>query len=150
MNQTIFTHFTLYKYVFSIERDKYIKQMEHNFYSPTKEVVEHVRLKDSKSYSQWEQQQKRIEFDKKENEIIEKHRIEREKLSADYEQMAKNLILYVQNDAYGSKEPLDENIIRKMIDDLANPVLDIVSKSIQNDINESKEKQMLYIQNKRQ
>jgi hypothetical protein len=148
MNQTIFTHFTLYKYVFSMERDKYIKKIEQNFYSPTKELVEKVRLKDSKSYSQWEQQQKKLEFERKENEIVEKHRIERQKL-VEYEEMAKNLILYVQNDAYGSVEPLDENLIRKMIDDLANPVLDIVSKSIQNDINETKEKQMLYAENKR-
>jgi hypothetical protein len=148
MNQTIFSHFTLYKYVFSIERDKYIKQTEHDYYSPANDLVENFRLKDSSSYSQWEQQQKTIEFERKQTEIIEKHRKEREKL-AEYEQIAENLILYVQNDAYGSNEPLDENLIRKMIDELTNPVIDAVSKSIQNDFNEFKEKQMLYLQNKK-
>lgn len=113
-NQTIFIHFSLYKYVFTNDKDNYIQNDERLFVSPDKDMIEKYRLKDAKPCGQAEYDRKLLELDNREKKIKELFSIERDK-HLEQEKMAQNLINYVHNDAFGVHEPLNEEVFFSFI-----------------------------------
>lgn len=109
MNFTLFTHFNLYKYVFNFDREDKVAIENKTLHRPSREVCETNRLSETKPFSIWDYEQKVFELDKKESNFKEKFKKENEKILSE-EVMAKNLIEYIQNDAYGNEKPLDEEV----------------------------------------
>lgn len=154
MNKSIFTHFSLHKYVFSVERVNYVRQTQLDFYSPSRQVVEESPLHDSILFEKWEQSQRMAKQKREEAQLEERYQLERQVLNKN-EDMARNLIQFVRNENENDKtkndvidddeEPqMNEEVLRKMIDELTSPYLQAVTKSLKHDIKESKEKAELF------
>lgn len=109
VNMTLLRHFHLYKYVFTFERENQMIHDEKSVACPPKENFHDARLADSKVYSLYEFEQKLDDFDRQERMMREKYAIERDRLVRQ-EEMAKNLIKFVQSDANGSKQPLNDQV----------------------------------------
>ena len=123
INITLLHHFHLYKYVFTFERENQMIHDEKSVACPPKENFHDARLVDSKVYSLYEFEQKLDDFERQERSIREKYAIERDRLVRQ-EEMAKNLIKFVQSDANGFKQPLNDQV-KKQIN-----LFDIKKKSI--------------------
>ncbi len=112
MNSTVFTHFRLYKYVFTNERDDETIYDDRCIYRPTTALNE-TSLKDTKEYSNWQYERKIETIEDQEKQVKQKYMKNREHL-LNQERVANNLIEFIRNDAYGSQKPLDEKVCQKL------------------------------------
>ena len=104
-NQLIFMHFTLYKYVFTVERDSAIVYEEKLLQAPPK-IADDDRLKDSKTYEQWLYEERVREIDEREKRANEMHDETKRRM----QQSEESLIRFIRNDAYGFEQPLSEEV----------------------------------------
>ena len=116
-NQLIFMHFTLYKYVFTVDRDSAIVYEEKRLMAPKTrddddyETNVEDHLKDYKTYDQWLYEERVREINEKEKRANEMHDEAKRRMQHNEESiMAQNLIKFIQNDAYGSEQPLSEEV----------------------------------------
>lgn len=109
MHNTCLSHYNLYKYVFTFDRDDLTQSEKKVLIVPGKEMCEGNRLAESKPYHIWDYEQKLAELENKEKANAKKFQEEQRKLLSE-EEMAKNLIRYIQNNANGSDKPLDEEV----------------------------------------
>ena len=111
MNSTVFTHFRLYKYVFTNERDDETIYDDRCIYRPTTALNE-ASLKNTKEYSNWQYEHKVETIESQEKQVKQKYMKNREHL-LEQDRVAKNLIEFIKNDAYGIQKPLDEKVCQK-------------------------------------
>ncbi|CAF0735305.1 unnamed protein product [Brachionus calyciflorus] len=133
LEETILTHFNLYKFVFCFEKDDNTISENKIFYSPNKDSYETNFV--AKPYNVWLYDQKINLFDKKEEEIKLKFQYKREQL-LNAEENATQLINFVKNDAFGEEKPLDDETMKKMIDHFSNPTLKITKQILEIDLEE--------------
>lgn len=107
LNLTILTHFNLYKYVFSFDKDDNTLVVRNPFPCPRNQTPEDVKL--VKPYDTWLYEQKIKLFEEKQVEIKKKFENQRHELLAE-EENALKLIEFINNDAYGAQKPLDEEV----------------------------------------
>ncbi len=110
-NQLIFMHFTLYKYVFTVERDSAIVYEEKLLQAPPPPKIaedddDDDRLKDSKTYEQWLYEERVREIDEREKRANEMHDEAKRRM----QQSEESLIRFIRNDAYGYEQPLSEEV----------------------------------------
>ena len=67
-------------------------------------------MNQAKSYDQWLKEEKMNEIKGRENRLNEKF-LREEKSLAEEEKQVRDLIDYINNDAYGNSRPLDETVI---------------------------------------
>ena len=60
--------------------------------------------------------------------------------------MAKNLIKYIENDANGASRPLDEEYLRRLIDDLSKPVVEAAKSTLKCEMEEVKQRGLITIE----
>lgn len=109
INSTILTHFNLYKYVFCFEKDDNSLIIKNSYHWPSTVAVE-PDSKNVKPYDIWSHEQKIKSFQEKDNEIKTYFESKRSILRVE-EENAFKLIDFIKNDAYGSKKPIDEEVL---------------------------------------
>lgn len=101
--------------MFTSERDNAIVYEEKLFIAPNNltsmnkdENIQH--LKNAKTQEQWSYEQRMKELNDKEKKMNEIYDEKKKVLERDENDIAANLIKYIQNDAYGFDEPLSEEV----------------------------------------
>jgi hypothetical protein len=111
MNEDFFRHFSLIKYVLTCERDSSIVNEVKSFHIPTRSVRKpEIGGAAAKPYDLWLEDDKISRLNESERNLQENYQAEQRKLLADEEEIAKNLMKFISNDAYGRNEPLDEKV----------------------------------------
>ena len=83
---------------------------ERTFVAPLIQDNDLNHLKNAQTFSEWTYQQKVKELNTREKNIEQSFAIRQIKLAHEEDDLAKNLIRFIQNDAYGCDEPLSEEV----------------------------------------
>ena len=109
MNSTVFTHFNLYKYVLTNERDSNIREEQRDFIGPEKRVYQEENpLREPKPYNIWEYEKKLNGLELQEKNFKQMHDTEQAKLIKSEQEMAKGLRKYIRQCDQSLK--LDEEV----------------------------------------
>lgn len=107
--ENVLTNFNLLQYVFTNERDSAILKESKTIFGPSRNDNQ-SKLENSKSYDQWLHDEKIAKILACELRLNERFLREENHLK-DEEEAARNLIKYIEKDAYGRDRPLDEAVI---------------------------------------
>ena len=109
--------YSLYSYVFRVNRENATILEERVFEAPPKENSDELNhhLKHAQTYAEWSYHQKVRELNEKEKKIEDTFVSQKKKFEQDEEDVAKSLIRFVQSDAYGSDEPLSEEVNKRFL-----------------------------------
>lgn len=108
--ETILKSFNLLRYVFQVDRDSAVERELVKVHAPKTAEFESLKMNEAKSYDQWLKEEKMNEIKGRENRLNEKF-LREEKSLVEEEKQVRDLIDYINNDAYGNSRPLDETVI---------------------------------------
>ena len=141
LNDTMFIHFDLYKYVFTYEREAIQKIEEKIIVTPPKENFQDNNFSSAKRFHIWEYENKISEIERKEKEANRKF-LER-RLNIDQEN---ELPMLNSKNEFQNKENLNEEILSNLIDSISMPILNKTSKLIKNESEEIKENILIHLE----
>lgn len=79
IDETLFRHYHLYKYVFTTDRENHTIDEDRRVICPPKESFQESRLVESKTFPIWEYEQKVHDYERRDRELKERYAIERDK-----------------------------------------------------------------------
>lgn len=107
--EAILKSFSLLRYVFTQERESAVESDTKPVHGPSPEDYDKMRLRDAKMNDEWVKEQKVAECVASQKRLEEDFAREEKKL-IDEEKSVRNLLEFIKNDAYGSEEPLNEEV----------------------------------------
>lgn len=108
----LFKNFNLISYVFNYERDNSIMYEVKSIVVPDRKLRKenYTLSENAKPYDVWLEDEKLYDLAKREAALRENFYSQQKKLIADEDEIAKNLLKFINNDAYGKDEPLDKKV----------------------------------------
>ena len=141
LNDTLFIHFDLYKYVFTYEREAIEKNEEKNISTPPKENFQDYKLDTAKKFHIWEYETKISEIEKKEKQTNQTFLEKRLRLAQENELVGLNTKIQLKY-----RESLNEETLSNLIDSISMPILNKTSNLIKNEAEEIKENILIHLE----
>ena len=110
----MFIHFTLYKYVFTTQRDNAISYEEKLFVAPHSSVLSEM-LKNAKTQEQSSYEHHLNELNEREARMSQRHDEKKRQLERDENEIAANLIKLIESDTNGHNEVDEEEAISEEV-----------------------------------
>lgn len=107
--ETVLKNFNLLRYVFYVERDTAVEKLTRVVEGPTRDEFEKFNMREAKLYDQWLKDEKLTELMGLEDRLKESF-LKEQKSLLDEEKSVRNLLNFIQNDAYGCEQPLEEPV----------------------------------------
>ena len=110
MEQTIFSHFMLYRYVLNFERDRRVLEDYKPMYTPPTALAERKRLSEAKTSAAWHHEQQMKSLEEREAVVKSKFEASRGRLDEIERQALSRALAATDNRVDDGDAPFDEQV----------------------------------------